>query len=577
MADYTELELKTFELSSGNSDSSLSVTSLALVSGLSARLSSEELGQLIQSKQLWLASTGVCRIQIIVRQSQLSTISDETEVGFLEHLADAICQCSLWPALGLTIKQEDIQYRPLYDGAPNLYFIVEHPHKSSLLLSPPHSPTACFTGIECLFCYQSYNHEASSFDTERPDMRGTNMDEYYPMTTLQLEDLSSAHDVYDEAISSDYCGDPIVDTPIDQVQQQWDNATYLAQMALHVTIGVKKRMSGLRLLQLDTRPSLLELAPAIWNAHYLEAMTFHVAKFPIISSILATSSRGHSASLRQKSAKLLLDNSNSNYDQADTRMEADFNLYKSSVDQKLWGLVQTALEPTTRIKNAYATVNSQWRKTANGSFHFMSTDLDNLNKLEIGGPVNISERMCSDDIGLGDTCGGWLSYQIPGYQVPGNDTETDLEAEYQRWRYKSEDPPSEITHLAAEEFQDPVRPEYSPNLDIRGSFTTQSSSSEELYDRPTTQRDISEEFTDSEMYIDDLHSPDYFYNPETIYDITNETPSELEIVPRYEKGQNHVYVDDNDYFTQLNGESVGGNNYQNEELDSQTVEMYEHY
>lgn len=100
MAGYTELELKTFELSSIYSDSSISVTSVALISDLPSQYSSEELYRLIQSKELWLVSPGLCRIQIIIDRSRFSMLSDEADVGFLEHLADAICQCSVSQSCG---------------------------------------------------------------------------------------------------------------------------------------------------------------------------------------------------------------------------------------------------------------------------------------------------------------------------------------------------------------------------------------------------------------------------------------------------------------------------------------------
>ncbi|KAK6955076.1 hypothetical protein Daesc_002706 [Daldinia eschscholtzii] len=246
MAEYTELELKTFELSKAECGSSLSVTSLALISDVpSSQHTPEKLFQSIQSKELWLVSPGICRMQIIVEQDEL------------------------WPALGLAIKQEDIHYEPLYDGAPNLYFIIEHLHKSSVLLSPPHSPTARLNGIECLFRYQTKNSDLAGTDTRESSQYGVGMENCIPEPALQHQMSDLSDDTPDSAVHDCYWEEPILDA-FSGYSGHWDDAGYLAQMALYVTIGIRKRMRGLRLFHLDTRPSLLELAPAIWNAHYLK-------------------------------------------------------------------------------------------------------------------------------------------------------------------------------------------------------------------------------------------------------------------------------------------------------------------
>ncbi|KAI2471753.1 hypothetical protein F4781DRAFT_439651 [Annulohypoxylon bovei var. microspora] len=550
MADYIELELKTFELSSGDSRSSLSVTSLALISGLPPlQCPSEELYQLIQSKQLWLVSPGFCRIQIIVCQNRLSMTSDESEVGFLEHLADAICQCSLWPTLGLTIKQEDIQCQPPYDGAPNLYFIVEHPQKSSLLLSPPHSPTARFNGIECLFRYQSDNPEAAYSATERYDICDTDMDDYSPETTLQLEDLNHT---YEGAMLEDYWDDPIADPPINQAQQRWDDAAYLAQMALHVTIGIKKRMRGLRLFQLDSRPSLLEIAPAIWNARYLEAVTSHVANFSIISNILATSSRGQSSSLRQKSAKLLMDVVRSDQPRDGTKSEGDLNQYRSSVQQRLWSLLQTTLKPTIRMKNANISVISQRRESTNEAFEFMPMETDGLDEFENSSvnvfensSVNVFDGTSSDNTSFNNVCDDVRPlHEYVEYQTEDDSNESDRAIEYRQWWYRREDLRLGATHAIGEESQ-PVQTNYESDLNHQYSFPSwPSSSSEELHDTSTVHQYVSTDFIESVIDVDNIHSSTHFYDVDTDYGTMNEISYMPEGTPSDGTRQDYVYGDD---------------------------------
>ncbi|KAI1456147.1 hypothetical protein F4805DRAFT_458999 [Annulohypoxylon moriforme] len=505
MANYIELELKTFDLSRGDSNSSLSVTSLALISGLPPSRRPEEIYQLIQSKQLWLISPGVCRIQISVCRDQSPMGSIENDVGFLEHLADAICQCSLWATLGLTIKQEDIQYLPLYDGAPNLYFIVEHPSKSSVLLSPPHTPTARFNGIECLFRYQSVLSEVPRAVSERYDIRGTDMDTYSPDNTLHPEELSHPNTSYEDAMLSNYWSDLMVNTPTSRTPQRWDDVAYFAQMALHVIIGIKKRTRGLRLFELDDRPSLLELAPAIWNARYLKAVTSHVANFPIISNILATSTRSQSSSLRQKSAKLLIDGIHSGQSEDSKEPEGGLAVYRNSIQQRLWGLLQTTLKPTTRGKNPDSNFKSWSGEFANEAFEFMPMEMDGPGEFEVG-PVDMSSPTSSDNISFDESPDSGRSLH-----------------KYTRFQVEDASSNFHTIHTAEEETQHEELQHQLLHIDhLYSSLSRYPSSSREFFDIPPTYQYCSDEFTEPISDVDDLHTSDYLYNAAAIHSTPNE-------------------------------------------------------
>ncbi|KAI1210290.1 uncharacterized protein F4807DRAFT_59751 [Annulohypoxylon truncatum] len=565
MADYTELELKTFELSSRDSNSSLSVTSLALISGLPPfQYPPEELYQLIKSKQLWLISPGICRIQISVCQDHVSMASEESDGGFLEHLADAICQCSLWPVLGLTIKQEDIQYQPLYDGAPNLYFIIEHSQKSSLLLSPPQSPTARFNGVECLFRYQSNYSEVSCAASKQYDICNTDIDGSSPETTIQLEDLSTTNTSCEDEMTDNHWHNLMIDTAITRTQQQWDDAAYLAQMALHVTIGIRKRTRGLRLFQLDNRPSLLELAPAIWNAHYFEAVTSHVANFPIISNILATSPWGQSSSLRQKSTKLLIDDARSEQPEDGEEPEGELNLYQRSVQRRLWGLLQTTLKPSTGIKNVNLSDNPWKTKFTNETFGFRLMETDGLGEFGIDS-ANLFDGTSSDNTVFDDFPeDGRLSHGFMGYRIGDASGESDIATEYQQWWYRRED-----LHLGTTHTTEEAQPEDLDNhsdLNHSSSFLSQPSSrSSELLDVSPICQSFSSDLTGPIINVDNLHPSGHFH-VETIHGTSNETSHKLESVPWHE-----------DYHTMWPNEVVMGDSHcQDEDMGSQAPQMYEY-
>ncbi|KAI0900963.1 hypothetical protein F4806DRAFT_176174 [Annulohypoxylon nitens] len=531
MADHAELELKTFEISSIDSNVSLSVTSLALISNIPlTSYSPEDIFQLVQSKQLWLVSPGLCRIQISVRQDQFSMVSIENDVRFLEHLADAICQCALWPALGLTIKQEDIQYEPLYDGAPNLYFIVEHPQKSSLLLSPPHSPTAHFNGIECLFHYQSDSPDVPSVGEN--DTFDTDIDGRSPQAYLQFDNLSPNSTSYDDEMFSN----------------RWDDAAYLAQMALHVTVGIKKRLRGLRLFQLDNRPSLLELAPAIWNARYLEAVASHVTNFPTISNILATSTRAQSLSLRQKSAKLLTDDARHRQHQDHQEPVEDLNVYRNSAHQRLWGLLQATLRPMVGIKNADLSASLWESRKSENSFEFMSTETDGFEDLGID-PDNMIDGTSSDDIGFDEFSNS--DRPLPtflGYQIGDANSESDMTIEYQQWWDSGES--IHTGSIYETQATQPEKLNHSDSLPRRLS-----SSSRELLDESIIHQYSSNDLMESIINGDDIYSSD-LYNDGVVYGTLNEPLYRSESIPRedahYTDWTNEDIMDGNELSSSTN-------------------------
>ena len=95
MDDLVEFHLETFSLTSRELGSSLSVTSIGFISNLPTHLPGKEadIYQLVQSGDLWLLSPGFSQFEVtvLVNGGHMSEIGPET--GFLEDIAEAICQC----------------------------------------------------------------------------------------------------------------------------------------------------------------------------------------------------------------------------------------------------------------------------------------------------------------------------------------------------------------------------------------------------------------------------------------------------------------------------------------------------
>ncbi|KAI1506496.1 hypothetical protein F5X99DRAFT_423132 [Biscogniauxia marginata] len=339
------LQLMTFSLSSKDSPLSLSASSMAFISNVPPpRVSSDELHHLIQAKQLWLLSSGLCRLEVIVELGDCQMAGPDSRRRFLEYIADAICQCSIWSALGLIVNQLAVHDSPLYDGDPNLYFNIEHPDKSYGLLSPSHIPAVYFQGLEFLLRFHSENR------TSAPDDHDTSIcferNPRMHASTVPWE--------YTPSVLTDPWTGPHTEIITTQLQQEWAFAAHLVQAALHTTMGVK-RPRGLQLVKEDdgTLP-LLKIAPSVWNAHHLQLMATHARNFPVISNILAASVRGQSPALRRKAAELLEEDGTLEHQEFSNDNSNNVQLLESSIQRRLWGLLQTTLKPKVRTRGVNA-------------------------------------------------------------------------------------------------------------------------------------------------------------------------------------------------------------------------------
>ncbi|KAI5863478.1 hypothetical protein GGS23DRAFT_596654 [Durotheca rogersii] len=432
MSDYLELELKSFQLSSEQANMSLSVTALALISNIPpSQYSPEELRRLIDLKRLWLVSPGLCRIQIIIDQSLLCTWESNPEVGFLEYLADAICQCSLWPTLGLTIKQEDIQYQPSYEGAPNLYFIVEHLNKYSSLLSPPHISAAYLNGIECLFQYRPSVAGQSNMPCAPVHHCSPEQTRYTQIWDLEANPYQTIW------LGDYYKGLEASSSTTRHSRHGWEEAVYLARMALYVTIGIRKRIYGLRLLQVGLRPSLLELAPTVWNAHYLK-----VGVLNGMSAILSTSAQAQSPSLRKKVRRLLVDSSPGCNPTLSINATVEPTIYQNSIQERLWDLLRTTLTPTIRIGNVSAGGLPRCSELGNDAHQNMSSEADKPKdvELELDVPINGPDDTNQGAIGLHLNSISYLPLlQYPEYQLANGESILEATERTRHWhRYEDE-------------------------------------------------------------------------------------------------------------------------------------------
>ncbi|KAK4455669.1 hypothetical protein QBC34DRAFT_460682 [Podospora aff. communis PSN243] len=76
------------------------------------------------------------------------------------------------------------------------------------------------------------------------------------------------------------------------------------EAGLRKLIGVRGPSAGIRVTRRDKSPSLIEIAPAVWNIRYLQLLTAHARVIPAIAEGIARLSTSRSPTLREKVARL---------------------------------------------------------------------------------------------------------------------------------------------------------------------------------------------------------------------------------------------------------------------------------
>ncbi|GAW13233.1 hypothetical protein ANO14919_026130 [Xylariales sp. No.14919] len=335
MDNRIKLDLKAFEISSKTFDLSLSVTSSAFIYDVPLRNTTQDhLKSLIQSKQLWLLPRGFCRLDVQVDLGECN-VSREERDGFLEFIADTLCQSSIWSQLGLSVKFLHIQYHQEEVNIPNLYFRIEQPDMSSALLSPPHVHTAQFKGLDCVLRFK-YSSRPKASSVREEGMGSEPLLFPGPINSLA-------------GIPPDY----FTLGSIDPANLR-ESVACLVEAAFRIILGTHKIMRGLKIIEPEKAPSLLDLAPTIWNSHYLRSIVNHAKNFALISNIFASSLKGQSPELRRKGEGLLQRtltevNNAPNHDSA--------RHPEVPIQRMLWDLLQGTLKPTIGKKTARSAVS----------------------------------------------------------------------------------------------------------------------------------------------------------------------------------------------------------------------------
>ncbi|CCC07482.1 hypothetical protein SMACR_02486 [Sordaria macrospora] len=131
-------------------------------------------------------------------------------------------------------------------------------------------------------------------------------------------------------------------------EEQKEMALFL-DVALRKLIGVKHTSPGVKITEDTQFPSLIEIAPAVWNIRYLQSMTAHAKTIPAISNGIARLRNARSATLREKVNRLLGAEAVSSTPSHPDNLEDGI---RKEVEKRLWLLCQTSIRVEPIVKNS---------------------------------------------------------------------------------------------------------------------------------------------------------------------------------------------------------------------------------
>lgn len=176
----------------------------------------------------------------------------------------------LWNSLGLSATCTGITYDTTDDEPTNIYLEIDHPDKAASLISPPGAVTTSIEGVVCHLDYrtivQGRRHRQNHPRPQQRAGRGIHHSAVSqpPSTPDQTSDNNNAI-VQVEGRSEDSA----FEREIDEMSRRRACTAQLAAAALYRMIGLRPRFFGVQGIT-PAPPTLLDVAPSMWNTHYMQ-------------------------------------------------------------------------------------------------------------------------------------------------------------------------------------------------------------------------------------------------------------------------------------------------------------------
>ncbi len=152
----------------------------------------------------------------------------------------------IWTQLGLKLTRD---IRP---GLPSSCYAFSIDHAASTcLVNPAPVPHAGFGGISCGFDFEVIESQESNSRRSRRVRSQEKKKTRQRKGRVPGQESGNIREVFRN----------LTLRPV---------ASALLEAALRALVGVPRRVLGVRQVQAPTSPLLIEIAPAVWNSHYLQ-------------------------------------------------------------------------------------------------------------------------------------------------------------------------------------------------------------------------------------------------------------------------------------------------------------------
>ncbi|KAK3951055.1 hypothetical protein QBC32DRAFT_393383 [Pseudoneurospora amorphoporcata] len=426
----TTVNLGSITVARKNSPLSLELTASCLIDSETAtlelnQLTATDLFQHSKDGNLWVAKSGSC--QLVFKTFINGQLPDPNVINpaIISSLIGMAAECSDG------------------DQKPETSYFLCHPDLSSEMIVPPTVTCVKFRGLVCKVNLRidtswrgagepqrpsnKANQEITQTEPELPVVEETgpggrrNPRRITRTANVKYADTSrqpvrKAHpDTQPDSTNSE--PDGVILLSISKEEQK--KMALFLDVALRKLLGVKHTSPGVKVTEDTQLPSLIDIAPAVWNLRYLQSMTVHAQTIPTIANGMARLRNARSATLRAKVNKLLgaeaVSSTTSHPDDYEDGI-------RKEVEKRLWSLCQTSIHVEPTVKTSKRKAKADGEALADTQAEEM---LDEFTQLTEDGWVNHHHSSLAHDYPFGLFEEGTDS-----------DTETDTDAVEYEYQYE---------------------------------------------------------------------------------------------------------------------------------------------
>ncbi|KAK8133908.1 hypothetical protein PG984_005920 [Apiospora sp. TS-2023a] len=298
---------------------------------------------------------------MFVRIEGTTLAEPDSSDNLLEFLAESICESPLWPSLGLSAVCTSVDYETDDGERPSICLEVDHPDKASSLISPPGAVTTSIEGLICHLDYRAIVHSGPQRQVESQTQQSAERLEHPYSTRSKTRSMSDQSTSQEDAGVEAEDLDDLPDTQDDiddMIRRRRTCTARLTVAALYRMIGVKPRFFGVQGIT-PIPPTLLDVAPAMWNAHYMQLTRCHSRQLPLIANIIENAGTWR-RTLREKVADL----SNEIHEEPPEDDGTNSFRQHSPLHGHLWMLLRSHMRNNIHIQSAASKAHGDLETTS---------------------------------------------------------------------------------------------------------------------------------------------------------------------------------------------------------------------